>query len=327
MPDDSFSVALLHMNGTDGSTTFTDESGKTWTANGNVQIDTAQSKFGGASGLFDGTGDFLTSADSADWQLDGGSNSNAWTVDFWLRFNSVASTGLLQQYTDGSNFWAIYYDNSTGLNVWIRSAASNIVLISNAWTASTNTWYHVAVVKNGTTGYMMFVDGVQIGTTQTDTSPMPNLTGTMRVGRLTNVAGVNSDLNGWMDELRISKGIARWTANFTPPEHPYPFLSVDTGAYTYTGIDVNFGRTYVLAVNPGSYTLAGQDVGVLVGYLMSVDTGSYILTGNAVGLNIIRVLVTMYILSTDVSKNILPTYTSKNILNSDVSKYAYRQER
>ena len=51
----SFTKLLLHCNGTDGSTTFTDEIGKTVTANGNAQIDTAQSKFGGASGLFDGT--------------------------------------------------------------------------------------------------------------------------------------------------------------------------------------------------------------------------------------------------------------------------------
>ena len=75
--DDGYTVALLHMDGADTSTTFTDESGKTWTANGNAQIDTAQSVFGGASGLFDGTGDYLSASDHADWQLDGGSDSNA----------------------------------------------------------------------------------------------------------------------------------------------------------------------------------------------------------------------------------------------------------
>lgn len=49
--DDGYTVVLLHMNGTDASTTFTDESGKTWTAGGNAQIDTAQSKFGQVQGL------------------------------------------------------------------------------------------------------------------------------------------------------------------------------------------------------------------------------------------------------------------------------------
>ena len=57
--DDSYTKALLHMDGADGSTTFIDESGKTWTRAGNAQIDTSQYKFGGASGLFDGSGDWV----------------------------------------------------------------------------------------------------------------------------------------------------------------------------------------------------------------------------------------------------------------------------
>jgi len=84
---DEFTVALLHMNGTDAATAFTDETGKTWTAQGNAQIDTGQSKFGGASGLFDGTGDYIDTPDSTDWQLDGGADANLWTIDFWVRFN------------------------------------------------------------------------------------------------------------------------------------------------------------------------------------------------------------------------------------------------
>ncbi|MGE3298622.1 MAG: phage tail protein, partial [Porticoccaceae bacterium] len=65
-------VALLHMDGTNGSTTFTDQKGHTFTATGNAQISTAQSKFGGASALFDGTGDLVSSADHADWALGAG---------------------------------------------------------------------------------------------------------------------------------------------------------------------------------------------------------------------------------------------------------------
>ncbi len=58
------------MNGADGSTTFTDSAtggSHTWTAYGNAQIDTAQNKFGGASGLFDGSGDYIDTPDSPDW--------------------------------------------------------------------------------------------------------------------------------------------------------------------------------------------------------------------------------------------------------------------
>src|SRR3990167_7740340 len=78
-PDDT--SLMLHMDGADASTTFTDETGKTVTANGNAQIDTAQSKFGGAAALFDGAGDYLTVSGSADWDLGTGD----FTIDFWFR--------------------------------------------------------------------------------------------------------------------------------------------------------------------------------------------------------------------------------------------------
>ena len=80
-------VLLLHCDGTDGATTFTDSSdtSHTVTANGNAQIDTDQSKFGGASGLFDGTGDYLSIPDSADWDFGTGD----WTIDFLIRFNAI----------------------------------------------------------------------------------------------------------------------------------------------------------------------------------------------------------------------------------------------
>lgn len=220
---DSYTVALLHMNGSDGSTTFTDESGKTWTANGNAQIDTAQSKFGGASGLFDGTGDYLDTADHADWRLDGGSDSNEWTIDFWVRFNGDPGTGVqgfVQQFVNTSNFWSMHLDNNTVV-FQLVDAGTITVSLSFAWNPATDTWYHVALVKQGVTGYKAFVDGTQIGSTQTDTSTMPDFSGNLRVALYTNGAGSTFYLNGWMDELRISKGIARWTANFTPPTSEY----------------------------------------------------------------------------------------------------------
>lgn len=220
--DDSYTKLLLHCNGADASTTITDEAGKSVTAVGNAQIDTAQSKFGGASLLLDGTGDYLTVPDSADWQLDGGSNSNAWTIDFQIRF-AADPTGvtchILNQHVDTTNYWIVSKLSTNALSFRVRQSDTDIITINNNWSPSANTWYHVAIVKNGTTGYMMFINGTQIGTTQTDTSTIPNYAGILNIGRYGSSA--SGLVNGWMDEIRISKGIARWTANFTAPTNEY----------------------------------------------------------------------------------------------------------
>jgi hypothetical protein len=221
--DDAYSVSLLHMNGTDGATTFKDETGKVWTVAGNAQVDTAQSVFGGASGLFDGTGDYLYTPDSADWRLDGGSDASQWTIDMRVKFNGDPGTalkGLMQQYASTSNYWTVFLSGNK-LYFIVHSAGSNVVEISNDWDPASDTWYHIAVVKNGTAGYLMFVDGVQIGLAQTDTTVLPDFAGTLRLGNVVGNTGTNYYLNGWLDEVRVSKGIARWTTDFIPQTTEY----------------------------------------------------------------------------------------------------------
>ena len=219
---DIYTKVLLHFDGTDTSTTFTDESGKVWTARGNAQIDTAQKKFGTASGLFDGTTDWIDTPDHADWQLDGGSNTNLWTIDTWIRFNgdpSGTDNAVCGQYVNADNYWAWRFTTDDTMHFIIQSAASAIVSLTWAWNPAANTWYHLAIVKNGATGYSVYVDGTEIGATQTDTSPMPDFAAIFKVGMET-TAGAHY-LNGWLDEFRLSKGVARWTGNFTPPTGPY----------------------------------------------------------------------------------------------------------
>ncbi|MFA6270321.1 MAG: LamG domain-containing protein [Candidatus Paceibacterota bacterium] len=220
--DDSYSKILLHCDGDDASTTITDEAGNTWTAEGGAQIDTAQSKFGGASLLLDGNGDYISTPDSDDWRLDDGDNSKLWTIDFWVRFNSVSGyQALVAQLVNGSNNWMIQYESTHELTFQQRVSGTRNVNIRNAWTPSTGQWYHVAVVKNGTSGYLMFVDGTQIGSTQTDTDTIGSFAGALNVGRSFQIDGAPSYLNGWIDEFRVSKGVARWTSNFTPPTSAY----------------------------------------------------------------------------------------------------------
>lgn len=238
--DDSYTVSLLHFDGP-GTITFTDESGKTWSANGDVFIDSTQYKFGSYSSRYDGSGDYLNTADSADWQLDGGSDSNTWTIDFWVRFNGDPGTGVVgfwQQRVDNSNYQVLQLNNNT-LRYQVRSSGSNIVLIDNSWNPATATWYHVALVKNGTSGYMMFVNGSQIGTTQTDTSTIPNYAGGATIGVFVDASGTSNYLNGWMDEMRISKGVARWTSNFSTPAAEYAPTNTPTNTATNTSTPTN----------------------------------------------------------------------------------------
>ena len=213
---------LIHADGTDASTSFTDSStgAKTVTANGNAQVDTSQKKFGTASALFDGTGDYLSVGDSADWNF----GSEVFTVDCWIRFASTAANmGIVGQQTDGNNFWSLKWSNSDGqLRFRVAAAGSATVALHAAWTPSADTWYHVAAVRGwggNVNDWALTVNGVQIGVTLTDADVVGDFTGDLWVGR---DADDNSNyFNGWIDEVRVVKGTAVWTENFTPPTSAY----------------------------------------------------------------------------------------------------------
>jgi len=212
-------VLMLHANGADTSTTFTDDSDSahTVTANNNAQLDTAQQKFGTASGLFDGTDDYLSTADSADWDFDSGD----WTVDFWVRFNSVAITQrFISQWETGDLNWNIGWLNSNNL-AFIYSTDGTTVAntFTFAWTPSTATWYHVAVVRSGA-DLEAFIDGTQIGITENvSTDAFFDATVSLLIG--VNTTGLLNDFDGWLDEIRVVKGTAVWTTNFTAPSAEY----------------------------------------------------------------------------------------------------------
>ena len=213
---DAYTVLMLHCDGADASTTFVDSSSgaKTMTANANAQIDTAQSKFGGASGLFDGAGDSVTTPDSADWDF----GSNPFTIDFWVRHAATTSIDYVYSWSSSSG-WIMGYAKGATLKLRIYDDGSIAVQSSATWEPVVDTWYHVAFVRNGNNFYM-FIDGVQLGTTQDVTG----ITFDGHASAALAVGGDNGNLgtfNGWMDEVRISKGIARWTSDFTPPAAAY----------------------------------------------------------------------------------------------------------
>jgi hypothetical protein len=210
------STSTITVTGSTGYSTSTRyTNAKTIAANGNAQITTAQSKFGGASGLFNGNGAYLSTPDSADWAF----GSGDFTIDFWVRFNVLPTAGnsavIVAQYAGINNRATFFLRNTAGTYTWEQEVISGgVVTVSIVKTAtvSASTWYHVALVRSGSSWYI-FQDGTQVGTTGSDSDSVPDYAGSLYIGQY---GGGGAYFNGWLDELRISKGVARWTSNFTP---------------------------------------------------------------------------------------------------------------
>lgn len=217
---------LLHMDGSNGSTTFTDSSlsAKTATVTGGAQISTAQSKFGGASGVFDKVDDRL-SYSSSDFAFGTGDFTvEAWiysrdvsgaTTRGWFQTSTV-SGGLQPSYGNGLTIFQGYTPAPSTLDGGIVVAIDG----ENYFGSTTavlfvNQWQHVAVTRSAST-CRVFVDGVVVGSR----SNSSNLTGSnLCVGGYYDTTYL---YDGYIDELRITKGVARYTANFTPPTAPFP---------------------------------------------------------------------------------------------------------
>jgi hypothetical protein len=221
---------LLNMNGTNESTTFTDSSNttKTVAAFGDAKVSTTQSKFG-QSAIFDGTGDYLEIANSAAFDFGTGDL----TIEAWLYISANSGTDA-----DGNrganvvNTWVASGSLSGyALNVLGNSTTTGTGLAFDTWSSSNatlyratvnvsqSTWHHVAVSVSGGTR-RLFLNGTEAsGSTSTVSSGYTqanSLGNAFRIGR-TSFAGYPLSLNGFIDDLRVTKGVARYTANFTPP--------------------------------------------------------------------------------------------------------------
>lgn len=217
---DAYTVLMLHCDGADESTTFTDSSASahTVTAVGNAQLDASYKKFGTASGLFDGTGDYLTVPDHANWNFGTGD----FTIDFWWRPSAVSATNpFCGQYVDNNNTWSFGYSSSnTFYFIGVNSSTNIALYTSGTISLSVGTLYHIELVRNGANVYL-FLNGVAQTFTAgaaISTNAMPDIAEVLEIGARRNHTEV---INGHIDEFRISKGIARHTANFTVPATPY----------------------------------------------------------------------------------------------------------
>lgn len=209
---DSILALLLHMDGTNTSTSFPDSGGRNHvvTPNGNVQVSTADFVFGGASALFDGVGDYLTLDGSYDFAFGIGD----FDVDFRFKHIAEADIDTLIDfgYSSGNFKISILADDSLTFHVGstFRNTASSTIV--------TDTWYHCAVTrKNGIT--RLFLDGTQAASNFTDNHDYTAGANLPIIGAADSFAEF---LNGRIDELRIINGYAPWSSNFTLPTGPYP---------------------------------------------------------------------------------------------------------
>jgi hypothetical protein len=249
-------AALLHFDGVNGSTTITDNSKNvlTVTSVNGTAISTAQSKFGGASCFFDGTNDLLTIPNNSLFDL----SSVDFTIEFWFNANTLTpSNGGYGHILGKHNWngsagagWGVWQFNQTIIFFWPTSAL-NSISTGNVITA-TNTWYHISVVRSGTAtnNTKIYINGVQ----QAQGTPSStNSTSVLTIGGTNATYGWDSPYYtaGYIDELRITNGYARYTGNFTP----------STTAFSNTGGDV--GKALVV-----NSTATGVSIGT-AGYLSS----------------------------------------------------------
>ena len=216
---------LLHGDGTNGSTTIVDSSPspKTVTAVGDAQISTAQSKFGGSSLAFDGTNDYLIIPSNGAFNFGTGD----FTIEAWIRLNALGSANSYP-----GALWIVGWgiqDSNTGFDFAIGSSALIFSLtnfatptISAAHGLSVNTWYHIAGTRSGTT-VRAFIDGQVLATATVSAALVASTNPTgIAVSAAEPTGSILGNFNGYIDELRITKGIARYTSNFTPPTAPFP---------------------------------------------------------------------------------------------------------
>lgn len=206
---------LLNFNGSNGSTTFTDISPRTKTVavSGTPTISTAQSKFGGSSVYTDGTtGNLLSIVQNTDFAFGAGD----FTVEGWVYITAYRSSPFyLLTTTNVSPNFSFYITTLGELAFWDGSATTAYTF-GKSNMIPLNTWSHVAFVRNASL-YRAYANGILVGSISAST--LTNLLNNQDVNILTtlNVSNGSNPTAGYLDDLRVTKGVARYTVgSFTP---------------------------------------------------------------------------------------------------------------
>lgn len=275
---------LMHAEGTNGSSSFVDSSATPKTvsiANGTPTISTTQSKFGSSSIQLVNTGSAANTSDSLRIASGGASgpmdlSTGDFTIEFFMRAAAAQTTRLIMGSANAL----------TGTGGWgIRLDSTGFVLLGNgngqgsaAWSWNTNTWYHVAVCRSGSTT-KIFVDGTQVGSNLTPTFVAESAGSYVYIGaHNTDSYNASYGFNGHLDEIRITKGVARYTTNFTAPTTAFlNQASLVNGVYTNATITNTGNANYPTLSVASAYTpydvsscvIGKPDAAAVVAYIVS----------------------------------------------------------
>ena len=184
---------------------------------GNAQISTSVKKYGTGSMYFDGSGDGLIRPVSNLFDFASGD----FTVEFWANCVSTSGQGFFASVwedsggSDANSSWLIRLNSGTIITHIMQGGSTYNTLTSSA--LSTNTWFHFAWVRNGST-QTMYINGTSVAS-GTVTGSMNTAIRSFRVGYQ---GAATNYFNGYIDDLRITKGVARYTTTFTPPTAAFP---------------------------------------------------------------------------------------------------------
>ena len=222
--NDAFTKILLHMDGANGGATFTDDavgaaSSHVWSSIGGAVTSTGLVKLGSTS-LFKPQNGYIVTPDSTDFAL----GSADFTVDFWFNANSNASTqipifGQLDS-GGGSADGSIYGVRSSAgvMGLGVSTGSSYFSAAATGIDTRDSNWRHFALVRTGNV-LTLYVNGSSVFSGAFSAS-VPNSPGSFAVGK-TGDFSFTDQASAYLDEFRLSVGVARWTSNFTPPDAPY----------------------------------------------------------------------------------------------------------
>jgi hypothetical protein len=181
---------------------------------GNAQISTTQSKWGGGSISFDGTGDYLKAPDDVNWDL----GSSNFTIEAWVYPTASPLQPILIGQWTSSYAWLLTLSNDS--NRYLRGILYNGSFNDYVSTSplQLNNWNHCAMVRESNT-VSLYLNGSRVYTT-TFTGSVSTSTSAVTVGA--NASGADP-FTGYMDDVRITKGLARYTGStYTTPTAPFP---------------------------------------------------------------------------------------------------------